>query len=148
VIRTTFSWRVAMPGQDDLRLHLGHSRHRGVEVVDFEPEQEAVAIRSVGRVPYRPVVVFDLEAVELKDEDAIADQALIFRAAVCALTAKQPLIPPAAGLDIGDGDEWLGPHDALKIIELYGQRPIIAAIASEMATALTMRHTRPKRRSD
>jgi hypothetical protein len=102
--------RVAVARHDDLGLHLGRAQHGRVEIIGLEPEQDAVAIRLVIGIANRPVMVFDVEAVQLQDQHAMRGQSLIFMAAMRAIAAKQALIPPAAGLDIGNGNEGLGAH--------------------------------------
>ena len=76
-----------MAREDRLRLHVGGTGHGGVEVVDFEPQQQAVAVGLVLRVTDRPVVMLDLKAVELEDQHIIADQSFIDRPAVGASSA-------------------------------------------------------------
>ena len=63
-----------MAREDHLGLHFRSAGHGGVEVVDFEPQQQAVAVGLVLRVTDRPVVMLDLKAVELEDQHAIGDQ--------------------------------------------------------------------------
>jgi hypothetical protein len=45
--------------------------------------------------------------VQLQDQGVARNQALVFGAAVGAAAAEQILVPPAARLDIADGDEGL-----------------------------------------
>jgi len=56
------------------------------------------------------VVVLDIEAVQLHHQLIAIDQALIVRAAMVAAHSQQLLIPPAAHLDVGRADQWLGTH--------------------------------------
>ena len=51
-----------------------------------------------------------LPAVQLHDQLAGMDEPFVVRPAVVALAAEQPLIPPAAGLDISDADQRLRSH--------------------------------------
>ena len=53
---------------DDLGLQFGDTGNSSIEVVDFKPLQYAVAIRLVIRITDRPMVVFDLKAVQLEDQ--------------------------------------------------------------------------------
>src|SRR5205823_2022156 len=66
------------------------------------------------RVADRPVMMFDFKAVQLEDQHATGDQALIYRPAVGALTAEQTLIPSTARFDVGHGDEGLRTHQHLR----------------------------------
>ena len=95
---------------DDLGLQFGDTGDRGIEVVDFKPQEHAVAIGRVIRITDRPVAVFDLKTVQLEDQRTIRDQSLIFRPAVRALTAEETLVPPAARFDIGHRNERLRTH--------------------------------------
>jgi hypothetical protein len=60
-----------MPGQNNLHAHFSGALHHRIKVVHFEPEQDAVSVGLVIAVANRPMVVFNLEAVQLKDELAI-----------------------------------------------------------------------------
>jgi hypothetical protein len=84
--------------------------HDVVEVVDFEPEQDAVAVGFVIAVGDGAVVVRCLETVELQDELIVEAEPFVVRAAVVAAQAEEPLVPAAAGLDVSDGDERLRTH--------------------------------------
>jgi hypothetical protein len=42
--------------------------------------------------------------MQLENEPTGGDEALVIRTAVCALAVEQLLVPPAAGLNIGDAD--------------------------------------------
>ena len=99
-----------MARQDDFGVQFGDTGDRGIEVVDFKPQEYAISIGLVIRITDRSVVVFDLKAVQLQDQHAVGDQSLIFRAAVRALAAEQTLVPPAARFDVGHCDEGLGTH--------------------------------------
>ncbi len=99
-----------MARQHDLDAHFGSALYYRVEVIHLEPDQHAIAIGSVGAIADGAVMVFDFKAVQLQDEPAILHQLLILSAAVSSAAAQQALIPPAAGFDIRDTDEWLGPH--------------------------------------
>ena len=79
----------------------------GVEVVDLEPQQDAVPVGPVIRIADGSVMVVDLEALELKHQHIIADQPLVLGSAMCA-AGQEPLVPFAARLDVGHGNEALG----------------------------------------
>ena len=59
-----------------------------VEVRDLEPEQSAVPERHVMRRK-RPVVIFDVDVVQLQDELAVADELLVL---VATMRASAPRI--------------------------------------------------------
>jgi hypothetical protein len=99
-----------MPGQHNFHAHLSGSPHDGVKVVHFEPEQDAVSVGLVIAVANRPMMVFDFEAVQLKDQLAIRNQLLVLGASMAAPATQQALVPPAAGFDIGYCDERLRAH--------------------------------------
>ncbi len=98
-----------MPGEDDLGAQFGDPSEGGIEVLDFEPEQDSVAVRKVS-VPDPSMVVGDVPGMELKDEDLPGDQLFVVVAAMRAAATQEALIPPAAGLDVTDTDEWLRAH--------------------------------------
>ena len=102
--------RISMFGHDNLHVHLGGALHDRVKVVHLEPQSHAVSVGLVISIAYRAVMVFHFEAVQLKDQLAVRDQLLIYRAAMIAPAAQQPLIPSAAGFHIGHGNERLRPH--------------------------------------
>jgi hypothetical protein len=77
-----------MPWQDDLRSQLRDALHSGIEVVNFKPQCYAVAVRFVFRVTNGPVMVFDIKTMQLQDQQTVCNEALIFGAAVRALTTK------------------------------------------------------------
>jgi hypothetical protein len=99
-----------MARHDDLRFHLRGSGDRSIEVVDLKPQQHAIPVRLVARIPNPTMMVFHFEAMELKNQRVACDQSLILRAAVRALTTEQALVPAAAGFDIRYGNERLGTH--------------------------------------
>ena len=57
-----------MPGQNDLCAHIDRALQGRIEVVDLEPQQDAVPIGLVEAIPNGTVMVFHLEAVQLKDQ--------------------------------------------------------------------------------
>jgi hypothetical protein len=115
--------RVAVARQDDLGLEGVGSGHGVIEVVDLEPQQDAVAVGLIVRIADRSVVVCDLKAVELEYEFAIPDQPLVFRPAVGTVTAEEMLIPATARFHIRDCYEGLGAHPKTSMAEqLCSQR--------------------------
>ena len=99
-----------MPGHDDLHAHFSGALHDRVKVVHLEPQQYTVSVWLIITIADRTVMVFYLEAVQLKDKLAIEDQLLIFGAPVTAPAAQQTLIPSATCFHIGYGDERLRTH--------------------------------------
>jgi hypothetical protein len=65
--------RVAMARQDDLHFHFVGASDGSIEIVNFKPQEYTVAIGLVCRITDPPVVVLDLEAVQLEDERAVED---------------------------------------------------------------------------
>ena len=71
------------------------------------------------------MVVVDLEVVQLEDQPVAVDQPLVLRSAVVAPTAEEALVPPAAGLDVDDGEQGLWAHGRmLRERAAYRIRPI------------------------
>jgi hypothetical protein len=93
--------QIAITRHQHLRLHL--FRPGGVDIVDLEPEQHAVAIRPDIRIADGVVMMLDLPPVQLQDQVFARDQTLIFRAAVRAAAAEEILIPPAPRFNVTDG---------------------------------------------
>lgn len=74
-----------MAWQNNFGSQLGDAGDRCIEVVDFKPQEHAIAIGPVIRIADWPVVVLDLKAVQLEDQHTLRrDQSLIFRPAVVA----------------------------------------------------------------
>ena len=103
---------VAMARLRDVGLHLCGSGHGGVEVVGFEPQQDAVAVRFGARIADPAMVVVDAPVVKLENQRAVPHQPLIFGTAVRALAAEEALVPAATRLDVSHRDQWLGTHGA------------------------------------
>src|SRR5262245_15637128 len=94
--------RISVSRNDDLSAHRRGPCDSGVEVVYLEPEKQAVSRRHVIRVANATVVIFYLPAVKLQDQLPGMNKTLVIWPAVIATATEQPLIPPAAGLDISD----------------------------------------------
>lgn len=60
-----------MLGQHNFHTHVSGALYHCVKVLHLEPEQYAVSVGLVIAVPDRPMMVFNFEAVELKDQLAI-----------------------------------------------------------------------------
>lgn len=96
--------RVAVPRKEDAGAEGGGAGEGGVEVVEFEPEEDAVAVGFGAGVADGAMVVLDGPGVELEDESAVVDEALVFGAAVVASASEEALVPATAGFDVLDGD--------------------------------------------
>src|SRR5262245_54426961 len=104
--------RVAMHRHHDGRAKRGGAADRGVEVIDFEPEQDAVAVGPLLLIADATVMVLHLPTVELQDEPTLAvHKPLVLWAAVVTAAAEHLLIPAARGFDIGHGKQRLWAHD-------------------------------------
>lgn len=77
-----------MAGHDDFGVQFGRASHGGIEVVELEPHEDAIAAREV-RIADRAVMMLDVPAVQLQDQNAAGCiQAFVFWAAVGTLAAK------------------------------------------------------------
>ena len=68
-----------MPGYDDLDAHFSRALHDCLKIVDLEPEQHPVSIWLIVTIANRAVMVFYVEAVQLKNKLAIRDQLFVRR---------------------------------------------------------------------
>jgi hypothetical protein len=95
--------RVHMRLDNDARAERAGICDGAIEVVGFEPEQDAmtggrrVRIAKVGMVVIAPMV-------QLHQQLAVTDELLVFATAMGALAAQQLLIPCTAGLNVPNGD--------------------------------------------
>jgi hypothetical protein len=106
-----------VPRHNNLRLEQIDTPHCGFEIVDLEPEQHPIAIWLVILIPDRTVVMIDIKAMQLEDQNTSRFQSFVLVPTVIALAAKQSLIPAAAGFDISDGNQGLRTH---KLPEVAG----------------------------
>ena len=102
--------RVAMRRHDDIDAHLCTSTDRRVEIINLEPQQDAVSIGVVVRLADATVIVLYLKVVQLHHKPISIDQAFVVGAAVVATDAEQLLVPTAAGLNISGTDKGLRVH--------------------------------------
>jgi hypothetical protein len=93
--------------EDDLSFQRLRTADGGVEVVDLEPERDAVSVWTRHGVADSAVMVLDVEGVQLQHERAVAEQALVLLAAVTALAAEELLVEATAPRDVGDRDQRL-----------------------------------------
>jgi hypothetical protein len=101
--------QIAMTRQNDLRLQLQHARDGCVKVGYLKPQQHAVSTRDV-RIGDWTVVMFDIEAMQLKYQSAVRKQPFILWATVTALASKELLIPATARFNLVHADKWLWTH--------------------------------------
>jgi hypothetical protein len=99
-----------MPRHDKLDIHFGGALHNRVKVGDLEPQQHSVSIWPVVTIADQSVMMFNVEAMQLKDEPPIRNQLFICGATMITLAAQQMLVPPAACFHIGHRDQGLGVH--------------------------------------
>ena len=92
---------------DNLRLDLFGTRNGGIKVLNLKPKENAISVWFEVWVSEWTVVMLHIPAVQLKDQSAVPDDSLVFRATMPALTAKQPLIPAAARFNVVHADEGL-----------------------------------------
>jgi hypothetical protein len=99
-----------MAWHDNIGAHfLGTSNGR-VEVVDLKPQEHSVSVRLKIRIPDGAMMMLHFPFMQLKDQPAMGNEALILGAAVRTLTAKQMLKPATARLDVLYANEWLWMH--------------------------------------
>ena len=123
MVRTALAVRrIPMPRQHNVGLQFRGARRGGIEVVDLEPEQDAVAIRPVVAIAEGTVVVRDVERVQLHHQPVTVYEPLVLGPAVVAAAPEEPLIPPAAGFDVRHDEERLGSHRSGGILK--GAAPI------------------------
>lgn len=101
-----------MPRHDNLDIHFHRPLENRFKIVDLEPEQHAVSIWPIVTTANGAVMMFYLEAVQLKDKLPIPHQLFICGAPMIAPTAQQTLVPSAARFHIGNRDQRLGTHSA------------------------------------
>jgi hypothetical protein len=102
--------RIAVRREHDLGAQRLDASDGGVEIIDLEPQEHTIAPRRIGGITEVAVMVFFVPAVELHDQLIVGNKALVLTAAVTALAAKELLVPPAAGLDVANRDQWLWSH--------------------------------------
>ena len=84
---------------DNLNVQFLGARNGRPEVVELEPEEDAVSMRFKIGIPDRTVMVPHIPSVQLKDQPAMR-----------TLTAKQTLIPATACFDVMHTNERLWTH--------------------------------------
>jgi len=89
-----------MARHDNLGIHLSSAGERSIEVVEFKPQQHAVAVEFDSRIPDRAMLVFDISMVPLKDDTTTRNQAFVLWATMRPPAAQETLIPLTAGLNL------------------------------------------------
>jgi hypothetical protein len=92
---------------ENIRFQLHRPSHGGFEILEFNPQEYTVSIRTVFGVSKRTVMMFDVPIVQLENEGFVPDQALILFSSVIAPTPKETLIPFTARLDVAHADKGL-----------------------------------------
>ena len=62
-----------MLGHDNLHAHFSGALDDRIKVVNLEPQQYTVSVRPVITIADGTVIVFNFEAVQLKDKLALGD---------------------------------------------------------------------------
>jgi hypothetical protein len=97
-------FRVSVFWQDEFDTHFYGAMHDGFEIFYLKPEEHAVAVGLVAGVADPAVIMFGVEAVQLKDQLPVQDQLFVVWASVIALAAEETLVPAAACFHVGDSD--------------------------------------------
>ena len=99
---------------DDLSLQFGDTGDRGIEVVDFKPQEHAVAIGRVISITDRPVAVFDLKTVQPGGSAHHSRPIAHIPPRRARSDSRGAAVSTAARFDIGHRDERLGTHQNLR----------------------------------
>ena len=103
MVRSAIAIRwIAVARENDLGMEFGGAGVRSIEIVDLEPQEDAVAGGSIVGITDRSVVVRHIEPVQLQDEGVAGNEPLVFRSSVRTLAAEEMLIPATAGFHIRD----------------------------------------------
>jgi hypothetical protein len=88
MIRSAVAIRwVSMSGVDDLYAHFFGAFDDCLEIIYLEPQQNTIAVGLVITITDPSVMVLNIEAVQLKNELTVRDQALVLGAPMIALAA-------------------------------------------------------------
>lgn len=105
--------------EHDRCLELPRAFNGGVEIVDLEPEQHAVADGQVG-IAHRAVVVINVPRVQLQDQPVAAPlgvvqlrvaQTLVLGTTVTALATEQAFVESTRGFNVTACNQRLSAHD-------------------------------------
>jgi hypothetical protein len=116
---------IAVAGHHHLHSHRLSACHRGVEVVNLEPQQDTVSVGCGFRVTDGAMVVVHLPAMQLQDQPVTSDEPLIIGSPMRAPAAEELLIPSTARLHVPDTDERLCAHSTLRTqdVRIHLQAP-------------------------
>jgi hypothetical protein len=103
-----------MPGHDDFDIHFVAALHDTFKIVDLEPQQNPISIGPVVTIADRAMIMFTLEAVQLKDELPVGNELLICGTSMVAHAAQQMLVPSAARFNIVHCDQRLRAHSSAR----------------------------------
>lgn len=127
--------RVSMHVMHDGRAEFACAGDRGVEIVHFEPEQDAVSNRGRG-IAHGTVVVVDVPSVQLKDQAVGAPlagvkpgipQTFVLSPTVTSYASEKALVPAARGLNIVAVDQRLSAHTEI----LSASRAALSVLISQ-----------------
>ena len=89
----------------DLDFQSSAATHGSVEVVDLEPQYDAVAVRAKSWISKRTMIVLHIPTMQLQHELPASREPFIFIASMSAGATEQLLIPGAAGGNIVNANE-------------------------------------------
>ncbi len=104
-----------MAWHHDLSVQVLSACNRGVEVVEFKPQEYAVSVWCDLGIPYAGMMMLHIPSVQLKNQPVVRNEPLVRGPAMGALAPKETLIPATARLDIGHANKWLWIHTNLVI---------------------------------
>src|SRR6476659_4548962 len=103
--------RITMTRQNDGCLEPISASDGGVEIVDFKPQEHAVAGNELW-ITDGAVMMRQIPPMQLQDQPVMRNQPLIVGSAMRALTTKELLIPTTGRLNIFRTNQWLWTHKA------------------------------------
>src|SRR6185437_16428141 len=107
-----FIRRVAVTRQDHFRAQFPGASNRAIKVLNFKPQQDAVAMGQC-RISYWPMMMPVFPEVQLQEQLAVRNQLLVMTSPVPALAAQQMLVPAAARRNILHTNQRLWTHAQL-----------------------------------
>jgi len=94
----------------DLHSHTKRAAYGSVEVVQLEPQNDAISVWSKGRISERTMIVFRIPSVQLQNELVARHEALILVTPMPARAAEKLLVPSADCWHIVNTDEGRKSH--------------------------------------
>jgi len=92
---------------DDLSSQLFGTCNSGVEIVEFKPQEHTISIWLEVWISDATMMVLHIPSVQLKNQSAVRNEALIVRTPVSTLTAKETLIPATARFNVPHANKRL-----------------------------------------